>query len=182
MNFFLPSALTCLLCFPVVLQAQDVAAAGGDPVIQELPITAQIDASVVREQVDADGFPVLDADGNAVIVYEPVTDTPVIPGDQVRYMVTMENLGPDVTNFSVAFDIPAQGLLIPETIASDWDATFYVGTTDLPEVRTEIFEQGQDLSAGYLEIPDGEIAKIHASIPTLAAGEAGVISYNMMIR
>lgn len=192
-------ASLCLVALASAALAQDagVPASGADLPIEGGETTASDDASnagdvaatlalqALKPVLDEDGQPVLDETGEPLEEFQPVAEgTALLPGDEIRYLVALDNEGAAVEELALALDLPAEASLLPETVTASVEAAFDLGSSADPALREPLFVEIEGTSVpnpAWAEAPE-RFDQLLATIERLAAGEAATVTYDLVVR
>lgn len=174
------------LATPTLAQeAADPAAELSQDQVSDGEVLADLALWALKPVLEESGQPLLDAQGEPVEDFQPVTEgAALLPGDQIRYVLTLSNEGADADDLALALDLPAEGLLLPESVTSSVEANFELGSSADTELRVPLLIQQDGTTIPnptWATAPDG-FDHLHATINRLAANEAATVTYDLVVR
>jgi len=182
-------ALIALAALAAPAAAQDAS----DPAVEipeaaaEAPaaVEARLTVEVLKPELDEAGQPVLDANGQPVLAFQPVTEgAALLPGDEFRYHVVLDNSGAEVEAMQVALDLPAGARLLPESVEASGEASFELGATAEPALREPLFVEVSGTSVPnllWIEAPE-RFDQLHVQIERIASGATATVTYHLVVR
>lgn len=196
------SPLLASLCFAALASAafaQDAQApdAGAEPSIEGSgamvsetesnagDVVATLALQALKPVLGEDGQPVLDEAGEPLEEFQPVAEgAALLPGDEIRYVVTLSNEGSGVEDLALALDLPAEASLLPETVTASVEVGLELGSSAEPALREPLFVEIEGTSVpnpAWAEAPE-RFDLLHTTIERLAAGEAATVTYDLVVR
>ncbi|MCE6958768.1 hypothetical protein LAZ40_06865 [Cereibacter sphaeroides] len=174
----------------VALPVQAGEASGTEPTVATEasasdPVTATMRASVLRPRLDANGLPLLGDDGKPIVDDVAVEEASVVPGDVVHYAIEIRNRGEAVEDLGIAFPIPAEMILLPESLASDVPADFGVTTLANPEKTIPVFAANKDakiVTPEFSVAATEGLSSLSVSIDEVRHETAARITYQLTVR
>lgn len=144
-------------------------------------VSVDIAGFTVVQAMAEDGTPLLDDAGNPVMIRIPLAESVITPGDDVVYVITLENQTPDpATTLQIGAQVAAEVLLDPysvigpEGLALDW------ADAESPEVFAPVFVMVE--GAPVMQADLDTIRTLRLTLPELAAGAAQIIEYSVTLR
>ena len=190
------AAVLAAVAAPLLAQEASAPAAGpAAETIAEAPdaeassetgtVSATIALEAFKPVLDEEGQPVLDDNAEPEFAFQPVAENAaLLPGDEFRYIVTLDNSGPDVEAMAIALDIPAASRLLPETVTASVDAAFELGSTSDAELREPLFVEVDGVSIpnpSWTEAPE-RFDQLLANIERIASGETATVTYHLVVQ
>lgn len=137
---------------------------------------------IVTPQVDAEGAPVLDADGEPVVVLTPTEEGTVVPGAMVRYEFAVANPTDDsLSNVALASDFPAEMALEIGSFAGPEGMTVAFDTAEDPGVWHQIHPIPPEAERESMPSLDA-IDNLRVIVPDVPAGSQALVSYAAVVR
>jgi len=147
-------------------------------------VAAALTVEVLKPELDEAGQPVLDASGQPVLAFQPVEGAALLPGDEFRYHVVLDNQGPEVEAMEVALDLPAGARLLPESVTASGEAGFELGAAADPALREPLFvEMGGARVPNplWVEAPE-RFDQLRVEIERIASGATATVTYHLVVR
>ncbi len=180
----LAAARCAMLAFPAFAQEaaapQVPAGASASP-----SVTAALSLEALKPVLDENGQPLLDAEGQPTLEFQPVTDgVALLPGDEFRYIATLQNDGAEVQALEVGLDLPQASRLMPETVAASDEATFELGSTADAALREPLLVEIDGASVpnpAWVQAPE-RFDRLFARIDQIPSGQAARVTYHLVVR
>lgn len=131
--------------------------------------------------MDEDGAPLLDDDGNPIILRVPLAESVITPGDAVLYVITLENQTADAaTDLQIGAQVAAEVLLDPYSVIAPEGLVLEWADAETPETFRPVFEQieGEIVMQADLDT----IRTLRLTLPALDPGAAALIEYTVTLR
>ncbi|TVP69908.1 MAG: hypothetical protein EA339_13970, partial [Rhodobacteraceae bacterium] len=121
------------------------------------PLSVQVTFAgfTLTPDLSEDGQPVLDEDGQPVMTRLPLDDSVITPGDQVLYVITLDNPTDETaTALAVAAQIPATMILDPFSITGPEGLHIAWADEENPTNFRPVFDEidGQEIMAADLDL------------------------------
>jgi len=146
-------------------------------------VTADLQITVKRPLLDENGVETVDQDGNPVHEYVALTETQVLPGDELKYRINIDNGGKTAENLAFMLNVPEGIEVIGETISSTVEATFMASPRNDAEKTIEIFADPdtRQVSEDFDETA-AEVGALHIAIDKLDDGASAVVIYHATVK
>ena len=164
-------------------------AAPGVLVAQDAPEATQTEPQVavtlagftLAPALDEDGEPVLDDDGAPVIERVPLADSLVTPGDQVLYVITLDNQTEDpALSITLGAQVAGEVLLDPFSFAGPDGLDIAWADAETPDRFRPLFEEidGETVMTADLDT----LRSLRLTLPELAPEAQFLVEYTVTLR
>lgn len=172
------AAALCWLAIPGVAQDADPVAAA-----QEAPAQVQVTLAgfTLEPALAEDGTPVLDDNGDPVIQRIPLEDSVVTPGDQVLYVITLDNPTADpALDLALGAQVAGELLLDPFSFTGPEGLDIAWADAETPDVYRPLFEEidGETVMTADLDALRG----LRLTLPALAPAAQHNVAYTVTLR
>ena len=144
-------------------------------------VAVDIAGFTVVQAMAEDGTPLLDDAGNPVMIRIPLAESVITPGDDVVYVITLENQTPDpATTLQIGAQVAAEVLLDPYSVTSPEGLALDWADAESPDAFAPVFVMVE--GAPVMQADLDTIRTLRLTLPELAAGAAQIIEYSVTLR
>lgn len=170
----------CILAFaliPAHVIAQTDAPAEDPPTSVQVTLFGY----TLEPELTETGEPVLDEDGEPVILRVPLDESVVTPGDQVLYVITLDNPTEDpAMNLQLGAQVAAELVLDPFSFAAPEGLVIEWADEETPDLFRPIFEEIDDEQVMTADLDALRVLRL--TLPELPPSEQMNIEYTVTLR
>ncbi|WP_322895599.1 MULTISPECIES: hypothetical protein [unclassified Yoonia] len=175
--------ILALALAPATSIAQDGAAPEPATAAEDVPAAVQVtlEGFTLAQEVSEEGEPVFDDNGDPVMIRVPLAESVVTPGDQVLYVITLDNPTEEpATDVQLGAQVAAEVELDPFSFTGPDGLEIAWADAETPDVFRPVFEQidGEEVMTADLET----LRSLQLTLPELAPTEQFNVTYLITLR
>lgn len=176
-HVWLRACILALVLTPAYVAAQTDIPAEDPPTSVQVTLAGY---TLALELTDT-GEPVLDEDGEPVILRVPLDESVVTPGDQVLYVITLDNPTEDAAmNLQLGAQVAAELVLDPFSFAAPEGLALEWADEESPDLFRPIFEEIDDEQVMTADLD--ALRALRLTLPELPPSEQMSIEYTVTLR